>query len=211
MIADKKKFENTKYDDLVEVICDCCSNKLKRTKRRAKNDTNRHYCDNVCQAKLKRRETRERILSKGSKKCTGLCKEEKKLEEFNKSKIKPDGFNSICRVCSNDRSKLYYSENTDKHKREVSERTRKVVAKHRKRYYNILKNSSCTDCGTTGVMILEFDHNDDVDKLGTIGAMVHSGCSWKKIEVEMSKCEIKCANCHRERTARQFSWYKDLL
>ena len=32
------------------------------------------------------------------------------------------------------------------------------------------------------------------------------GCDLKTVIREIKKCEIRCANCHRRRTARQFGW-----
>ena len=31
---------------------------------------------------------------------------------------------------------------------------------------------------------------------------------WSSIEEEIAKCEVRCANCHRQRTALQFGWPK---
>jgi hypothetical protein len=36
--------------------------------------------------------------------------------------------------------------------------------------------------------------------------LVRGAYSWKAIEEEISKCEVRCANCHRRRTAKQFNW-----
>jgi hypothetical protein len=67
------------------------------------------------------------------------------------------------------------------------------------------------DCSETNLIVLEFDHNDGVDKVKGVGYMVGNGYSWAAILKEMTKCEVRCANCHRIRTAEQFGWYKDLL
>jgi hypothetical protein len=37
---------------------------------------------------------------------------------------------------------------------------------------------------------------------------VHQAYSWTSILAEINKCEIRCANCHRRRTALQFGWPK---
>ena len=31
---------------------------------------------------------------------------------------------------------------------------------------------------------------------------------WSEVAAEVAKCDIRCANCHRKRTARQFGWIK---
>jgi hypothetical protein len=38
--------------------------------------------------------------------------------------------------------------------------------------------------------------------------MISVGYSWEKIEAEISKCEVRCANCHRKRHAKlRRAWY----
>lgn len=37
--------------------------------------------------------------------------------------------------------------------------------------------------------------------------MVRDRCSWEKVKTEIAKCEIRCANCHAVKTAKQFGWY----
>jgi hypothetical protein len=32
--------------------------------------------------------------------------------------------------------------------------------------------------------------------------------SWPTILKELSKCDVRCANCHRRRTARDFKWFR---
>jgi len=40
--------------------------------------------------------------------------------------------------------------------------------------------------------------------------MVHDGHSTASILEEINKCVIRCSNCHRKKTAKDFSWYKDI-
>ena len=37
--------------------------------------------------------------------------------------------------------------------------------------------------------------------------MVSSILSWDTIMKEVAKCEVRCANCHRRRTAKQRGYY----
>jgi hypothetical protein len=32
--------------------------------------------------------------------------------------------------------------------------------------------------------------------------------SWKTVELEIAKCEVRCANCHARKTARELGNYK---
>jgi len=55
-------------------------------------------------------------------------------------------------------------------------------------------------------MVLEFDHVRGT-KSGNISEMMRGGFSWKRVLEEIEKCEIRCANCHRRKTAVQFQWF----
>jgi hypothetical protein len=35
-----------------------------------------------------------------------------------------------------------------------------------------------------------------------------SGYGWNRILAEIAKCQVRCANCHRRKTARDFKWFK---
>lgn len=63
-----------------------------------------------------------------------------------------------------------------------------------------LKANPCVDCGVSyPPYVMDFDHRDPTLKLKSVGAMALSA-SWKAIEAEIAKCDLVCANCHRERT-----------
>jgi hypothetical protein len=51
--------------------------------------------------------------------------------------------------------------------------------------------------------VLEFDHLPDADKRGDIGWLVNQLMSWEVARAEIEKCEVRCANCHRRRTAER--------
>jgi hypothetical protein len=57
-------------------------------------------------------------------------------------------------------------------------------------------------------MVLEFDHLDRAAKEFTMGFMATRGYAWPTVQAELAKCEVRCANCHRHRTAVQFEWPK---
>lgn len=55
----------------------------------------------------------------------------------------------------------------------------------------------CCVCGYNRcIAALDFHHKDPLLKDSTIKDMLHYG--WKRVEKELEKCILVCANCHRE-------------
>ncbi len=54
--------------------------------------------------------------------------------------------------------------------------------------------------------MLDFDHVRE--KVIEVSILVGNGTSWKRIEEEIAKCVVRCANCHRKKTAVDLGWYK---
>ena len=142
------------------------------------------------------------------KKCT-TCKEEKELCFFNKNKTKSDGYNNICRECSNQRSKKYYNENKEHHKSIIYKRNIKIRNENRSKLYEFYLVHPCVDCGEKNPVVLEFDHKNSVEKIANVSNLLDN--KWETIQKEIDKCDVRCANCHRIRTAKQFGWYKNFL
>lgn len=74
--------------------------------------------------------------------------------------------------------------------------------------YNYLLEHQCVDCGNNNPIVLEFDHINPATKLYNVSDM--KGSTIEKINLEISKCEVVCSNCHKIRTAKMQNWYKDL-
>lgn len=62
------------------------------------------------------------------------------------------------------------------------------------------KEHPCVDCGETDPVVLEFDHRGEKSFEVT---QTFADRSWRSILDEIEKCEVRCANCHRRRTAVQ--------
>ena len=96
-------------------------------------------------------------------------------------------------------AKQHYERNKDL----IKERAKKFKEKARKRnreYVNsYLSEHPCIDCGISDIRVLEFDHVRG-EKKAAISNLVSSAVSISKIEEEIEKCEVRCANCHRIKT-----------
>lgn len=71
-----------------------------------------------------------------------------------------------------------------------------------------LSNKGCVDCGEKDPVVLEFDHIDPETKTASVSNMIRHLRNVDKVHEEINKCEIRCANCHKRRTAKQFKWFK---
>jgi len=62
------------------------------------------------------------------------------------------------------------------------------------------KNRLCADCGVQyPYYVMQFDHRDRMGKLFTIGSR-GPVTSTRRLQAEIAKCDVVCANCHAERT-----------
>lgn len=147
-------------------------------------------------------------MKKTKKECS-KCKKKKSLTEFNKNRNRKDGYESACRVCRNLQMRLYYDDNKEKQKQLISRRKKQMIKKNRLNLFDYYKENPCVDCGETDPIVLESDHRDGVDKKNIISQMIWTN-GWKKIKSELDKCETRCSNCHKRRTAKQQGWYKNI-
>ena len=71
-----------------------------------------------------------------------------------------------------------------------------------------LSENPCVDCSEADIVVLQFDHL--YDKKFNVAQMVFSH-GLEKLQEEVTKCEVRCANCHTRKTARDFGWTKLLF
>ncbi len=63
---------------------------------------------------------------------------------------------------------------------------------------NYKKNHPCIDCGEDDWIVLEFDHRPGTVKRFTISSTRF--LTMKTMVLEIAKCDVRCANCHRRVT-----------
>lgn len=141
-----------------------------------------------------------------TKECTG-CGSQRPIDEFPIKNKKRGTRGTRCRGCRSAYAKLHYQRNRGKYL------ARAKKSRHRGRdaiwfwLMNYLRSHPCVDCGETDPLVLQFDHRDGTKKIATIGSMIGRS-SWTTFLTEVAKCDVRCANCHRVRTAQQFNWSK---
>ena len=130
-------------------------------------------------------------------KVCSRCKIKKSLEEFVKNKSKPDGYSTYCKSCK--RIKDNESYRTSQARRDNIRRIRETATDKLDVYLiEYLLSHPCVDCGNKDIRVLEFDHVDN-NKEYNISIMRRNKVSVEKIGKEISKCEVRCSNCHKIR------------
>jgi hypothetical protein len=137
------------------------------------------------------------------KRCT-TCHELRPLTDYNVRRSAPDGLQARCRACSRE----WYVRNKAEHIRRMAVRNKRVRGEHQERMAAYLIAHPCVDCGETDLRVLELDHEDPAQKTANVGRLLASGLPWSRVLAEMSKCSVRCANCHRRRTAESYSWWR---
>ena len=132
-----------------------------------------------------------------------ICKKEKPLEDFSKQSKSPNGYGSYCKECKNKIDKERYHSDI-KYKQKKRDQKAEFTKRNQQFVYEYLLLHPCVDCGETDPIVLEFDHIYGKDK--GISQMI-SKHSLERIKNEIEKCDIRCANCHRRKTARERSFY----
>ena len=136
-------------------------------------------------------------------KVCSSCKVEKPLEEFQKRSSNKDGRTAVCKICKREYDNKYYKANYEYRKEYIRE-NRNLARKAASEYIlNYLIEHPCIDCGEKDPIVLEFDHVNGA-KRDNISNLKRS--SVKAVKEEIEKCEVRCANCHRRKTAKQFGW-----
>lgn len=137
------------------------------------------------------------------------CKKEKDLEEFNfKNKISQIR-QKACKECTRleirrhyDQNKIYYLEKAHKRNKEHRMMIQKYI-------YEFLLAHPCVDCNEKDPVVLDFDHLGN--KIAPVSTILRGNYPLTTIQKEISKCVVRCANCHRRKTSRDLKWYKDLF
>lgn len=105
----------------------------------------------------------------------------------------------------------HYAANRDYYVAKARRRQRRVVAENRAWLYYYLREHPCVDCGAGDLRVLEFDHKDPRHKVASVSVLARSGYPLRRVQEEVTKCEVRCANCHRIKTHEQFGWWAAAL
>ena len=105
----------------------------------------------------------------------------------------------------------HYKRNTAYYVRKARRRNKAYREEIHKKVFEYLSCHPCVDCGESDSVVLEFDHIESEKKRAEVSRMISDFRSWKLILEEIAKCEVRCANCHRRKSAKEQGWYSYLL
>lgn len=130
--------------------------------------------------------------------CTD-CLISKPDEEFN-WKIRNVRRHRKCKACTKVRKARHYKKNRSDYLKKQIVNNKKLVLRNKQFISNYLLTQKCVDCGNNDFRVLDFDHIDPKTKVFNISVTkVQNFISLEKLQAEISKCVIRCANCHRIR------------
>ena len=140
-------------------------------------------------------------IEKACTKCAIL----KNLADFHIRKKSKDGRASWCRECFKKHWEKRYYEKHEHYRNSHNMSREKLREQNARKVFEYLTKHPCINCGESDPIVLEFDHRKRDDKIGSVSVMIRNS-SWERIEFEIQKCDVLCANCHRRKTAAQFGY-----
>ena len=140
------------------------------------------------------------------KTCT-RCGETKPLDQFPPvRRSEPEKLQTWCRACFSVANKRNYWKDPDSVRSRVARNSARRRAESQRNAIEYLITHPCIDCGERDILCLQFDHM--ADKKFDVSMMISTGVSWGRIAAEIAKCEVRCANCHALKTARERGYRK---
>ena len=139
--------------------------------------------------------------------CT-ICLKDQPLESFPWKNKKKGVSHKQCRECRRGYGRKHYQRNPAYYKAKAHKN--EAAPKRRRQYvWDYLLEHPCVDCGEQDPVVLEFDHVNPSDKVQSVSNLI-SRYTLSILITEINKCEVRCANCHRRKTAAQLGYYQDI-
>jgi hypothetical protein len=142
-------------------------------------------------------------------KTCGICGTAKGFDEFHKKSAAKDGYSHKCKLCSKVYHAKWYQKNRDRVYKRTRMWQRENSKRHRAMILEYLRSHPCVDIRVSEPIVLTFDQVRGAKK-ANIAKLIRpqTSASWERIEREIAKCVVRCANCHARKTAKQFNWWK---
>ena len=186
-------------------LCDGCHQLFKRETKTLNQGLKRHgkaFCTPKCANK--HRQIKPIPTEQVCSRCGG---DPQPIINFSKKRSR---YRAICKACHNIYQTEWYGksdENRLLHRVRVKANKQKHITQNRQCAVEYLLVHPC-ECGETDVVVLDFDHIDPSIKIDDVSRMINHGVAWSVIRQEIAKCAVRCANCHRRKTAEQFGHFR---
>jgi hypothetical protein len=135
------------------------------------------------------------------------CHVGKPLAEFLIKNASTGARVSYCTPCRHEYSREHYQKNVAAYVAKAKRQAAIDRPLNRAYVLAFLATHPCVDCGERDPVVLEFDHRDPAAKRSEVGRLIHSS-TINRVREEIERCDVRCGNCHRIRTARQFGSYR---
>jgi len=126
------------------------------------------------------------------------CEQALPVEAFSANRRRRDGLQTYCKSCKATVDRSWY----ERRGHTQRERNKSYIARNAQHVWDYLLAHPCVDCGEADPVVLEFDHVRG-KKVNALSNMVQRQFSLAKLDAEIAKCEIRCADCHKRKTARE--------
>lgn len=99
------------------------------------------------------------------------------------------------------RGRNYYHQNHERQLKLAKLRKKRYI-QEREKWLEVIKDQPCVDCGVKyPPYVMDFDHKEGELKIASVSYLARRNTSsFEKIKAEIEKCDLVCANCHRQRT-----------
>jgi hypothetical protein len=139
-----------------------------------------------------------------TKRCS-RCGEDKPLNEFNRKDR--NHLQRYCRACNSAYLKEHYAKNLAYYVAKAARFKKAQKTANRRLLLDYFSTHPCVDCGETDPVVLQFDHVRG-EKRGNVASLLNDCRRWEVVFAEIEKCDVRCANCHFRKTARELGWYR---
>jgi hypothetical protein len=141
------------------------------------------------------------------KRCS-RCDELRPEDDFMWRRRNLNQRDSYCRTCRAAYKKEHYAKNKKRYLKQARARSDREIPKRIEWIVQYLEEHPCVDCGESDPVVLDFDHRRDKVFDIAHGARYRR---WEDVLTELEKCEVRCGNCHRRRTASSRGYGRSLL
>jgi hypothetical protein len=142
--------------------------------------------------------------------CSG-CNQERDTEREFAWKNKAKGTRQRwCKLCQAEANSQHYQNNKQIYIERALKRNVMTKQENKLKLCDYFSCHPCVDCGQTDIRTLEFDHVRGT-KSANITNLLRHAVSWKIIETEITKCEVRCVNCHRIKTSERGNFWRTII